>query len=103
MQGTSAGPPAENAFTALQIISLVIGILGIGVRWVVLRRKTPPQGLGLKGAINALYAAAGLPAGILLLGAAFDSRLIVLLTDLHLALFAAGIAVISVAWSGLFD
>jgi hypothetical protein len=99
-------PSAEQAahpFLAqyVQSFTIICGLLGIFIRWLVVKRKTPPKPFELDTIITAFMAAASIPVGVLLVGSAFDRHMFAFLSDLYIALAAAGIATIYLAIKGL--
>ena len=99
-------PPAPTLFfqlvaSYLPHASVLCGLLGVAVRWKVLSKRNPRKESGLDGMISAFYTAAAVPVGVFLLGCSFKPELTVFLSDLNLALGAAGIASLYIAYKGL--
>lgn len=97
------GPGVAHPFIAayLPTITLFCGLVGIGINAYLLRRFSPPKPVQLENVISSFVAAASIPVGVLLIAAGIDRHMLDFLSDLYLALAAAGIATIYLAVKGL--
>lgn len=89
----------------LSIITLIVAFLGIVYRAVRVSKSTvtPKPKMDVGSTLAAFLTAASIPVGFALIAAAFWPPMIPVVTDLPLALAAAGLAIIAVAFKGLHD
>ena len=85
----------------IQAITVSCGLIGVVVRWLIIRKKNPPKKLDLETMTLAFASAANVPVGILLIASSFDTHMFAFLSDLYLALASAGVATLYLAIKGL--
>jgi hypothetical protein len=88
-------------------LSVGAGIAGVVIRALILRSRNKGQaeakqkGLQLDGLISAFYTAAAVPGALFLVACSFRPDWIKFLSDLYLALAAAGLAILYLAYRQL--
>jgi hypothetical protein len=102
MQDAAANPQvAWDVGRLLSQTAVACGLIGMCVRGMILWRRGTPVGLG--ALTSALMTGAGAPVGLFLICCAFKPELTHHLKDLNIALAAAGVCTLYIAYKGLIS